>query len=60
MREAPCKDCCQRHEGCHDICPSFKEYKLDKEILSEKMNEKREFEDYLVQAILRMKGVRTI
>lgn len=24
---APCKDCTERHEACHDTCPRFLEYR---------------------------------
>ena len=57
MRLSPCYDCCSRCEGCHSKCELYQEYKQQR---SMRNPEEREFEDYLVQAILRMKGARTI
>lgn len=54
--KTPCYDCCQRHEGCHDKCEIYKEFRLHKEMISEKMNEERQFADYLSDAIKNMKG----
>jgi hypothetical protein len=53
---SPCYDCCQGYIGCHDGCPEFKKYRLHKEMVSEKMNEEREFDRYLSDAIANMKG----
>lgn len=53
---SPCYDCCQSYIGCHDGCPEFKKYRLHKEMVSEKMNEDREYEIYLKLAKIRMVG----
>ena len=38
IRETPpCKDCTDRHPGCHDKCPRYSEWKAN----LEKVNEER-------------------
>ena len=34
---APCKDCNDRTEGCHSVCPYYKVYKLRKEEINKKI-----------------------
>lgn len=57
MRTSPCYYCCQRHEGCHEKCDTYQEYKQQR---SMRNPEELEFADYLHQAILRMKGVARV
>ena len=56
--KTPCYDCCSRCKGCHDICEIYKEFRLHKEMISEKMNEERQFADYLSDAIKKYEGNR--
>lgn len=31
IKKAPCKDCPDRHEGCHGECGKYKDYKQERE-----------------------------
>lgn len=31
MANAPCKDCSERHIGCHQVCSKYKEYSAKKQ-----------------------------
>lgn len=51
-----CRDCNRRYIGCHDRCQTYKDYKL---LNNKKLKTKQEigkFEEYLQDAIKRMKG----
>lgn len=51
-----CRDCNRRYIGCHDRCQIYKDYKL---LNNKKLKTKQEigkFEEYLQDAIKRMKG----
>lgn len=58
MLSGPCRDCCQRHEGCHGVCDYYKEYRNKVESTREKIAEENQYIDYVVYAIkrMRMKG----
>ena len=30
MKSAPCKDCTERHPGCHSECEKYKEYSRER------------------------------
>ena len=38
MRHAPCKDCRNRHMGCHSVCDSYAEWVEYRKELKEKNN----------------------
>ena len=51
-----CRDCNRRYIGCHGRCQIYKDYKL---LNNKKLKTKQEigkFEEYLQDAIKRMKG----
>ena len=52
--QSPCLDCCQRHQGCHDICPSYQEYKEERESISQQVKEDNKFIGYESDAMVRM------
>lgn len=54
--QSPCLDCCQRHRGCHDICPSYQEYRGKKDKLAKIMQMESQYKDYLNHTIIRMAG----
>lgn len=58
MRNSPCLDCCQRHEGCHDICPLYQEFRELKERIQDEVLADLEYTRYVSDAVQRMKGVR--
>lgn len=31
MGSAPCQNCENRHPGCHEFCPKYKEWKKEKD-----------------------------
>ena len=33
MIDAPCKDCEERHDVCHDHCEKYQEYKKERELI---------------------------
>ena len=35
MKKAPCKECTERHLGCHSTCDSYQEYVKEREIYRE-------------------------
>ena len=52
--QSPCLDCCQRQQGCHDICDSYQEYRRIRESISKKMINESNYKDYVGDAMLRM------
>lgn len=55
MPSSSCRDCCQRYEGCHSVCDSYKEYKNRIEQTREKIKEDNDFMGYLTDSIRRMR-----
>lgn len=43
MKSAPCKDCAERHPGCHSECERYKEYSRER---AEIRNSERRINDY--------------
>lgn len=58
MRIAPCRDCCSRCLGCHDICDLYQKYRENKERIQDETLQDTEYKCYLVSAMRRMKGER--
>ena len=59
MRIAPCRDCCSRCLGCHDICDLYKSYRANKDrIQNEIVSGELDYGSYITKAIHRMKGER--
>ncbi len=43
---APCRDCSERHLGCHSDCPRYEIYKKDIEKTKEWLNSDKKYLDY--------------
>lgn len=56
MKIAPCKDCSERHEACHDSCDKYKEWKAELDAMRSKIAEQK----YIEQTKIRIatEGVR--
>lgn len=56
MKIAPCKDCTERHEACHDSCDKYKEWKAELDAVRSKIAEQK----YIEQTKIRIatEGVR--
>ena len=47
--DSPCKDCPERHEGCHGKCDGYKAYKVAKEQEREDERKRKDvFKDYCI------------
>lgn len=43
MNNAPCKNCSNRTETCHDVCKAYKAYESERKAVSDaRVKEKRE------------------
>ena len=51
-----CRDCNRRNIGCHDRCQIYKDFKLLNNKKHKRKQENYKFEEYLQDAIKRMKG----
>lgn len=51
-----CRDCNRRYIGCHGRCQIYKDYKQSINKASKQKQENYKFEEYLQDAIKRMKG----
>lgn len=41
MNVAPCKDCVERYEACHDHCEKYKEWKAELNAIRSKIAEQK-------------------
>ena len=47
--DSPCKDCPERHEGCHGKCDGYKAYKAAKQQAREDERKRKDvFKDYCI------------
>lgn len=51
-----CRGCNRRYVGCHARCQTYKDYKQSINKASKQKQENYKFEEYLQDAIKRMKG----
>lgn len=51
---APCKDCQDRHEGCHGECERYKAYAAEREAINAKKREAASADGYLFAKIKKL------
>lgn len=42
MKKAPCKDCPDRHQGCHSECEKYLEFRKERDELNELRHQENE------------------
>ena len=55
INTAPCKDCKDRHLGCHGECEKYKEFKEYRNKINEKRQEAHKEDVYEIQKHIRLK-----
>lgn len=53
ITNAPCKDCSERHIGCHSECEKYKSFREFKMIQYEKKIKEQSIEGYVADSIIK-------
>lgn len=57
MTKAPCKDCTDRHAGCHGTCEKYlswnKIHDEEKAVIRKAKTENNEYRDYIIKSVMK-------